>query len=495
MADADVGTSPPDAALPQIGVDLMSQNFRSRALASVAAVAIVASGAVGAALYEGQPALAQTAKAPITVNAQAPATFADVVDQVKPAVVSVRVKVENAIADGDGLPSQLENVPPQLREFFRRFGDNGMPSDDRRGPRQRREIRQGVGSGFLISVDGYVVTNNHVVDGAKTVQVTTDDGRTLDAKVIGADSKTDVALLKVTEGGSFPFVLGGTVTSGIVSARGRDIGAGPYDDFLQIDAPINKGNSGGPTFNLQGEVVGMNTAIYSPSGGSVGLAFAVPASTVQTVVDQLQQDGRVSRGYLGVQIQPLTKELAQGFGLSTEKGALVASTQDGTPAEKAGLKSGDVITAVDGEPVANARELTRKIGALKPGAKAEITYLRDGKERTATVALASQPGEKEAKAAPSRSDDGLPRLGLELAPSREGEGVAVAAVDPDGPAAQKGVREGDVILEVGGQAVSKPADVKAGLEAAHKAGKTAVLLRVKSKEGTRFVAIAMPKAS
>jgi serine protease Do len=489
----------------------MSQNFRSRALASVAAVAIVASGAVGAALYEGQPALAQTAKAPIAVDAQAPATFADVVDQVKPAVVAVSVRVENARAEIDG-PSQLENVPPQLRELFRRFGDNGMPGQ---GRGERPQIRQGVGSGFFISADGYVVTNNHVVDGAKTVQVTTDDGRTLDAKVIGADPKTDVALLKVTEGGSFPFVklakasprvgdwvvaignpfgLGGTVTSGIVSARGRDIGAGPYDDFLQIDAPINKGNSGGPTFNLQGEVVGMNTAIYSPSGGSVGLAFAVPAATVQTVVDQLQQDGRVSRGYLGVQIQPLTKELAQGFGLSTERGALVASTQDGTPAEKAGLKSGDVITAVDGEPVANARELTRKIGALKPGAKAEITYLRDGKERTATVALASQPGEKEAKAAPSRSDDGLPRLGLELAPAREGEGVAVAAVDPDGPAAQKGVKEGDVILEVGGQAVSKPADVKAGLEAAHKAGKAAVLLRVKSKEGTRFVAIAMPKA-
>src|SRR5215203_3939749 len=242
MADADVGASPPDAALPRIGVDLMSQNLRSRGLASVAAVAIVASGAVGAALYEGQPALAQTAKAPITV----PATFADVVDQVKPAVVSVRVKVENAMSDGDGVPSQLENVPPQLREFFRRFGENGTPGEGRRG--QRPQVRQGVGSGFLISADGYVVTNNHVVDGAKTVQVTTDDGRTLDAKVIGADSKTDVALLKVTEGGSFPFVklakasprvgdwvvaignpfgLGGTVTSGIVSARGRDIGAGP----------------------------------------------------------------------------------------------------------------------------------------------------------------------------------------------------------------------------------------------------------------------------
>src|SRR3954468_7600682 len=499
----------------------MSQNFRSRALASVAAVAIVASGAVGAALYEGQPALAQTAKAPITVNAQAPATFADVVDQVKPAVVSVRVKVENAMSDGEGLPSsQLENVPPQLREFFRRFGDNGMPGDDRRGPRQRREVRQGVGSGFLISADGYVVTNNHVVDGAKTVQVTTDDGRTLDAKVIGADSKTDVALLKVTEGGSFPFVklakgsprvgdwvvaignpfgLGGTVTSGIVSARGRDIGAGPYDDFLQIDAPINKGNSGGPTFNLQGGVGGVNTAIFSPSGGSVGLAFAIPADTVQTVVAQLEKDGRVERGYLGVQIQPLNKDLAEGLGLSTEKGALVGSTQDGTPAAKAGLKSGDVITAVNGDPVATARELSKKVASLKPGSNVEIAYLRDGKERSTTVELAALPGEKTAKAEPRESRDGLPWLGLQLAPAGQvpgagDEGVVVTNVDPDSPAAAKGIKDGDVILEIGGQAVTKPSDVKAGLDAAHKAGRKAVLMRLKNAEGTRFVAIAMPNA-
>src|SRR3954449_5573498 len=441
-----------------------SSNRRKTAwLGAAALAALIAGGAVESGLVP--PAVPAYAQAPIAVPATQPMpSFADVVDKVKPAVVSVRVKLENAVSNEDGFQSfgsgNLDQLPPQLREFFKRFGENGMP--------QRRGAQQGLGSGFFISADGYVVTNNHVVDHAKTVQVTTDDGRTLDAKVVGTDPKTDVALLKVQDGGNFPHVslaktaprvgdwvvaignpfgLGGTVTSGIVSARGRDIGAGPYDDFLQIDAPINKGNSGGPTFNLQGEVVGMNTAIYSPSGGSVGLAFAVPASTVQTVVDQLQQDGRVSRGYLGVQIQPLTKELAEGFGLSTEKGALVAGAQDGTPAEKAGLKSGDVITAVDGEPVANARELTRKIGALKPGAKAEITYLRDGKERTATVALASQPGEKEAKVAPSRSDDGLPRLGLELAPSREGEGVAVAAVDPDGPAAQKGVKEGDVILE------------------------------------------------
>ena len=279
--------------------------------------------------------------------------------------------------------------------------------------------------------------------------------------MIGADSKTDVALLKVTEGGNFPFVklakasprvgdwviavgnpfgLGGTVTSGIVSARGRDIGAGPYDDFLQIDAPINRGNSGGPTFNLEGEVIGINTAIYSPSGGSVGLGFAVPAATVQTVVDQLQQDGRVSRGYLGVQIQPLTKELAEGFGLSTEKGALVAGAQDGTPAEKAGLKSGDVITAVDGEPVANARELTRKIGALKPGAKAEISLSarRQGADRDDRARVRSRVS-KEAKAAPARATTACQSSGSSSRLS-EGEGVAVAAVDPDGPAARRASR-------------------------------------------------------
>src|SRR5215203_4793525 len=409
MADADLGQARLTAALPEIGVELMSQNFRNRALASVAAVAIVASGAVGAALYEGQPALAQTAKAPITVNAQAPATFADVVDQVKPAVVSVRVKVENAMSDGDGSPSQLENVPPQLREFFRRFGENGMPSEGRRG--QRPQVRQGVGSGFLISADGYVVTNNHVVDGAKTVQVTTEDGRTLDAKVIGSDSKTDVALLKVTEGGNFPFVklaktaprvgdwvvaignpfgLGGTVTAGIVSARGRDIGAGPYDDFLQIDAPINRGNSGGPTLNFQSEVLCINTAIYSPSGGNVGLAFAVPASTVETVVEQLKTDGKVTRGYLGVQIQPLNKELSESLGLKSEKGALVAETVQGGPAEKAGLKRGDTIVAVDGQTIREPKELSRRVAAIEPGKSGSLTVLRDGQERTVTIEIGRQ---------------------------------------------------------------------------------------------------------
>ena len=483
--------------------------LRRKMLASAAAVAIVASGAVGATMIEGHPAFAQ---APITVSpqAQAPASFADVVDTVKPAVVSVKVVIEQAADDGS---SRAERIPPQLREFFgEQDGMRGREAPRRRGMAQ--------GSGFFISADGYVVTNNHVVQNAKTVQVTTDDGRTIDAKVIGTDPKSDLALLKVTESGTYPFVklaptsprvgdwvvaignpfgLGGTVTNGIVSARGRDIGAGPYDDFLQIDAPINRGNSGGPTFNLKGEVVGVNTAIASPSGGSVGLAFAIPASTVEQVIAQLKDSGSVSRGYLGVQIQPLTKELADGLGIDQRKGALVNGTESGTPAAKAGIKTGDVLVSVDGKPVADARDLSRRIAGLKPGTKVELGYLRDGRERTATAELGMLPGRDVA----SRDDEGRSentslRLGLQLAPAgRVGagdEGVAVLNVDPDGPAAGKGIREGDVILDIGGRAVSSPADVASGIQAARKDGRKAVLMRVKGREGTRFVAIGLPSA-
>ena len=484
-----------------------SSNRRKTAwLGAAALAALIAGGAVESGFVP--PAVPAYAQAPIAVSATQPMpSFADVVDKVKPAVVSVRVKLENAVSNEDGFQSfgrgNLDQLPPQLREFFKRFGENGMP--------QRRGAQQGLGSGFFISADGYVVTNNHVVDHAKTVQVTTDDGRTFDAKVVGTDPKTDVALLKVTESGGFPYVslaktaprvgdwvvaignpfgLGGTVTAGIVSARGRDLGASAYDDFLQIDAPINKGNSGGPTFNLQGEVVGVNTAIFSPLGGSVGLAFAIPSETVQSVVNQLETEGQVTRGYLGVQIQPLSKDLADSLGLSSQAGALVASAQDGTPAAKAGLKAGDVITAVNGEPVANARELSRKIAGLKPGTRIELGYVRDGKPQTASVELGVLPNDKAARSDTFESSG--PQLGLRLAPSDEG--VEVVAVDPSSPAAAKGLEAGDVILEVGGQTVSKPADVRTGLEIAKKEGKKAVLFRVRSREGTRFVAIAMPQA-
>ncbi|MCJ2134633.1 Do family serine endopeptidase [Methylobacterium sp. J-026] len=498
-----------------------------RALASVAAAALIAGGALGSvALPSVTPAYAQALpKTPIEAPEHPPGSFAGIVNKVKPGVVSVKVKLDDSASgddeDGQG-PGQgqgrnLENVPPQLREFFKRFGQNGPGGmqPQHQGP------RGAVGSGFIISADGYVVTNNHVVDHAKTVQVTLDDGRTLDAKVIGKDSKTDVALLKINEGSNYPYVqfgkaapqvgdwvvaignpfgLGGTVTAGIVSARGRDIGAGPYDDFLQIDAPINKGNSGGPTFNVNGEVVGMNTAIASPSGGSVGLAFAIPAETVQAVVDQLRTDGKVARGYLGVQIQPVTQDIAEGLGLDKAKGALVDHAENGTPAAQAGLKAGDVIEKVNGDTVDSARELSRKIAGMKPGAKVELGYLRGGKSDTATVTLGAMPtdGTKVASRGDDDSANGQPRLGLQLAPASEvglsDQGVAVVQVDPDGPAAAKGIEAGDLILDVGGQNVSRPADVAAQIRAAESNGRKAVLMRVKSSKGqTRFVAVSLGK--
>ena len=290
-----------------------------------------------------------------------------------------------------------------------------------------------------------------------------------------------------------PFGLGGTVTAGIVSAHGRDIGSGPYDDYLQIDAPINKGNSGGPTFNLKGEVVGVNTAIFSPSGGSVGLAFAIPASTVTSVVDQLEHGGRVNRAYLGVRVQPVTQDLADGLGLPTAAGALIDTAEPGTPAAAAGLKSGDVITKMNGVTIKDARELTRKVGAMKSNDKAEFTYLRDGKELTANVALAVQNDERQAKA-DSSSPDAKSILGVKLAPAKAvpgaGDvGVVVVGVDPDGQGAAKGLAEGSIILEVAGKPVDRPEQVKSGLEQARKDGKKAALLKIKTADGSRFMAV------
>src|SRR5262249_51784282 len=254
---------------------------------------------------------------------------------------------------------------------------------------------------------GYIVTNNHVVDHATEVDVVTDDGKTLTAKVIGTDPKTDLALIKVGNAGKDfnyvelaaqpprvgewviavgnPFGLGGTVTAGIVSARGRDIGSGPYDDFIQIDAPVNRGNSGGPTFDTSGRVIGVNTAIFSPSGGSIGIGFAIPSDTVQRVVADLKANGQVTRGWIGVQIQPVTQDIADSIGLKKAEGAIVADITSGSPAAKAGLKSGDAITAVNGDAVAGPRELARAIAAIKPGNDAKLTVWRDNDETTISV--------------------------------------------------------------------------------------------------------------
>ena len=497
---------------------------KNRLLAGAAALALVGAGAFGAPLFKAEPAFAQT-----TRQAQQPGpSFSDTVEKVRPAVFSVKVKVENAAMgddeDGAGGGMQMPDLPEghPLEKFFRQFGGRGgegMPQGKMKPG--KKHYAQAQGSGFFISADGYGVTNNHVVDKAVEVSITMDDGKTYDAKVIGRDPKTDLALIKVKEGSNFPFVkfaektprvgdwviavgnpfgLGGTVTAGIVSARGRDIGAGPYDDFIQIDAAVNRGNSGGPTFNIDGEVIGVNTAIVSPSGGNVGIAFAVPTDTVTKVVASLKDKGTVERGYAGVQIQPLTDELADSLGLKSSKGALVSEAQPGTPAAEAGIKSGDTIVSVNGEKVEAPKDVIRRIGNMKPGEEVKIGVIRDGKDKSFTLKLAAVPGDKIAKADANKAeDDGAPKLGVQLAPVKDkdgkvGQGVQVVAVDPDGLAAEQGLRKGDIILEIAGKTVTEPKDVKDALVAAKKDGKKNVVMRIRSGEGSRFVAIPFPKA-
>ncbi len=488
-----------------------SQTRKPLRAALLGAAALVCVG--GFAFQAYTPALAQ---APVISVSTMPGSFADIVERVRGAVVAVKVKVvETADADDTqgGLP-QLRPGDP-LERFFRRFGGDNSPF----GRQQRPRSGQALGSGFIISDDGYVVTNNHVIEHATEVMITMDDGRTVAADVVGADQRTDLALLKIREKGKYahvefardmprvgdwvlavgnPFGLGGTVTAGIVSARGRDIGAGPYDDFLQIDASVNRGNSGGPTFNTRGEVVGVNTAIFSPSGGSVGIGFAIPTEVARDVIDSLRQKGSVARGWIGVQIQPVTREIADSLGVKEARGALVSDLQAGSPAGAAGLKSGDVITGVNGDAIEGPRELARKIASFGPGKQIDVTYLRDGKEVRTKIQLGALPAETQQRAdrtpAPSERNT-LAGLGLTLAPATAvpgagKDGVVVAEVDPDGAAAQTGLKQGDVILEAGGQPVSRPADISAALAAARKEGRRALLLRVKSGDSTRFVAIA-----
>ncbi|MGA8712462.1 MAG: PDZ domain-containing protein, partial [Roseiarcus sp.] len=290
-----------------------------------------------------------------------------------------------------------------------------------------------------------------------------------------------------------PFGLGGTATAGIISAEGRDIGDGPYDRFLQIDAPINRGNSGGPAFNLKGEVVGVNTAIYSPSGGSVGVGFAIPANTVDSVVEALEHGGVVKRGYLGVAIQPVSQDIADSMGLEAAAGAIVDQVTPGTPAAEAGLQPGDVITKVGGQPIKDAADLTVRIGSFKPGDKVVLTFLRDGADKTADVTLAALKNNSVAAAAADQNDSGG-LLGVELAPAKQGSGVVIVNVDPNGAAADKGLAAGDVILEVVGKRVSDPDQVKSDIAASRREGKKAVLMRVQTADGDRFVAIPFPNA-
>jgi len=501
---------------------LAGSRLRNALLASALTLGVVGSGAV---ITNTHPAFAEAVK----VEAPAPADFSAIVEQVKPAVVSVRVKGESRPVAFNG--RSPEEMPEEFREFFRRFGGEGPEGFNRgpfggpfgeRGPQGRQpRFSQGQGSGFFISEDGYLVTNNHVVDGASEVTVALDDGRELNARVVGTDPRTDLALIKV-EGNGFkyvtfaneapkigqwvlavgnPFGLGGTVTAGIVSANGRDIGSGPYDDFLQIDAPVNRGNSGGPTFNVRGEVVGVNTAIFSPSGGNVGIAFAVPVHIVRDVVTDLQANGKVTRGWLGVQIQPVTQDIADSLGLAATKGALVNEPQSGGPAAAAGIRAGDVIVEVDGKSVEGPRELARMIAAYEPDQDVQVKLIRDGAEQTIAVKLGTLSDQVAANNDPRGGSDtpdaqpqapaggALPELGLTLAPNDRGQGVVVTEVASDSPAEEKGLQPGDVITAVGGAEVRAVADVEAGIKAAGERGRKAVLVQVTGERGNRFVAL------
>jgi len=498
---------------------------RGRLLAAAASVAIAGAIGLTAITSETSPVLADA----VRVDAPQVPSFADVVQRVSPAVVSVRVKarVDQMSGGYDGFSPfsrGFDNLPNDhpMKRFFRQFrGENGDQNWQEgrrwhRGDRGQKPRPVAQGSGFFISEDGYVVTNNHVVEDGSAFTVVTNDGKELDAKLIGTDPRTDLAVLKVDGGGKFtyvdfaddsavrvgdwvvavgnPFGLGGTVTAGIVSARGRDIGAGPYDDFIQIDAAVNRGNSGGPAFNLSGQVVGINTAIFSPSGGNVGIAFAIPASTAKQVVQDLIKDGSVKRGWLGVQIQPVTSDIAESLGLKDAKGALVASVQDDGPAKKAGIAAGDIITQVDGKDVSSSRELARVIGANPPGKSVDVTLWRNGKAETLKLDLGALPSSDkqastEAPATPEAQADALADLGLTVTNADDGKGLVVTAVEPDSDAADRGIQAGDVITSVNSVEVKNAGDITKAMADAAKAGRKAVLIQVSREDASRFVTL------
>jgi serine protease Do len=464
-------------------------------------------------------ALATTALTPLAFRADAqpaPATavalpraatapdFAELVARVAPAVVRVTVTGRT-----EAMPVEL---PPELRGSpFERFF-RGMPGQQM--PQQRRA--SGQGSGFIIDPAGYVVTNHHVVGRAESVKVELADGRELSAKVVGTDPQTDMALLKVEAGAPLPFVrfgdsdaarvgewvlamgnpfgLGGTATTGIVSARGRQIGAGPYDDFLQTDAAVNPGNSGGPLFNTQGEVIGVNTAIFSPSGANAGIGFAVPAKLAQQVIAQLKEHGRVERGWLGVSMQRMDEDLAKAVQAADGKGALVAQVEPDSPAAKGGLKAGDVVVGFNGQPIATPRDLAMAVAGVKPGSTATVAVLRDGQRTEQQVTIGQPPGTRMAAAGQGGEEEaGRGALGLTLAPMPAGKegGAVVAQVRPDSVAAERGLKQGDVILRAGGREVTSPRDVVAAVKAARDAGRPSIALQIE-REGGRRSFMALP---
>jgi serine protease Do len=443
--------------------------------------------------------------------------FTGLVTQVKPAVVSITTRLQAAPAsDEEDQQSQQQQLP----FMFRQFPFGGM------GPQSGQEMHavEARGSGFIIDADGTIVTNNHVVKGAKTVSVTLSDGTQLPAKVIGHDSRTDIAVLKIDAHKQLPYIqlgnsanvkpgewvvamgnpfgLGGTVTAGIVSASGRDIGAGPYDQFIQIDAPINQGNSGGPLFTQDGKVIGMNTAILSPSGGSIGIGFAIPSDMIKTVVSQLESSGHVTRGYIGVEAQQISDTMGKAMHLSENSGALIADVKSDTPAEHAGLQPGDVITSVNGQAVKNPRDLAVDIAAVKPGGDAQLQVLHDGDTKSVSLKVGNMPNEQTAST--ERGQDHQARIGLALAPLSpelgnqldvpDGtKGAVVRNVEPGSPADQAGLQQGDVIVGVGDKPVTSPSETVSAIRGAVK--DHAVALRIIRNGEPIFVGVNLDQPS
>ncbi len=504
-----------------------SMKFAGRTGRLAAAAAVLSMSTAFMAFDTAQtPALAQLAPGSSGAGiGRAPLSFADIVEKTKPAVVSISVtNGKKKLASGDddspipGMPDLPDDHP--LKKFFDQLPKKfGAP---KARPRQQRpSLAQG--SGFVISEDGYIVTNNHVIDDASEIEVAFDKDRKYDAELVGTDPRTDIALLKIknTENEKFhhvkfadtnirvgdwvvavgnPFGLGGTVTAGIVSAKGRDIGSGPYD-YLQIDAAVNRGNSGGPTFNLDGDVVGVNTAIYSPSGGNVGIAFAVPAATAKEVVEQLKKDGTVSRGWLGVKIQNIDEDTAASIGLADAHGALVSEITPKGPAEGAGLEPQDAIIQVDDNKIKDSRDLARTIAGYSPGSKVDVTIWRDNAKKVIKVDLGRFPSTSEELAALQQGKPAKPevteldQLGLSLKPAASDEegGVEISEVDPESDAARKGLKEGDIILEIQGISVSDADDVIKGVKKARGRDRGAVLMHIKSGNVKRFVAVRLKK--
>ncbi|MBN9317920.1 MAG: Do family serine endopeptidase [Devosia sp.] len=506
-------------------------NSRARRWIGASALAILAGIGGGTAFVAATaPSSAQSAKLVPAAQITAPAVtnvpnFADLVDAVKPAVVSIIVEgAEKSPArqlqrGGGQFQFNFPDLPDDhpFKDFFNQFGQEfGQGNQGQSQPTPPRKF-MAAGSGFVISADGYIVTNNHVVENADKVTVVFDNGTQKQAKVVGTDQKTDLAVVKLDGETDLPFVklsdveprvgewvvavgnpfgLGGTVTAGIISARGRDIQGSSYGDFLQIDAAVNTGNSGGPDFNMNGEVVGVNTAIFSPNGGNVGIAFAIPASVVKQVTGQLIQSGTVTRGFLGVGIQDVTRDIADSVGLKDAAGALVTEPTKDSPADKAGVKSGDVITAVDGKAVTNALDLSRTIAGKNPGTKVELTIWRDGKEQKISVELGKLDESKLAAndnqtqpAQPVQPEPASTSVGLTLVPNADGNGLLIQDVDQNSAAAEKGLAVGDTILEVNNTAVSSVADFEKAIKAVKDSGRNTALVKAQRDGNTRFIGL------